>query len=138
MIPKMRQALYQDLGIRYPGVHVRTDSPTLESDEYAILLNEVPVARGKIPENFLLTNELEENLRRYNLPFTSYKNAIGLPSLWVETIYQDILDKARIKYWKPLEVMILHLSYFFRSKWSRFLRGPRDAFDARIHGTLFP
>ena len=28
MIPKMRHALYQDLGVRFPGVHVRTDSPT--------------------------------------------------------------------------------------------------------------
>ncbi len=38
MIPKMRHALYQDLGVRFPGVHVRTDSPTLETDEYSIYL----------------------------------------------------------------------------------------------------
>ncbi len=121
MIPKMRQALYQDLGIRYPGVHVRTDSLILENDEYAILLNEVPVVRGRIPEHYLLTNETDENLRRYNLPFTTYKNAIGLPSLWVEDRFQQIMDKAGIKYWKPLEVMILHLSYFFRSNGQDFL-----------------
>lgn len=121
MIPRMRQALYQDLGIRYPGVHVRIDSPSLEADEYAILLNEVPVVRGKIPENYFLTNETEENLRRYNLPFITYKNAIGLPSLWVESRFQEIMDKAGIKYWKPLEVMILHLSYFFRSNGQDFL-----------------
>ncbi len=48
MIPKMRHALYQDLGVRFPGVHVRTDSPSLEADEYAIHLNEVPIIRGKI------------------------------------------------------------------------------------------
>ena len=60
MIPKMRHALYQDLGVRFPGVHVRTDSPTLEPDEYSIFLNEVPVLRGKILETFLLTNENPE------------------------------------------------------------------------------
>jgi len=48
MIPKMRHALYQDLGVRFPGVHVRTESPTLSADEYMIYLNEVPVVRGKI------------------------------------------------------------------------------------------
>lgn len=121
LIPRMRGALYQDLGIRFPGVHVRTNSPSLEKDEYAILLNEVPVIRGKIPEKHLLTNELEENLRRYNLPFISYKNAAGLPSLWVEEQYKEIMDKAGIKYWAPLEVMILHLSYFFRSSGQEFL-----------------
>jgi len=121
LIPKMRQALYQDLGIRYPGVHVRTDSPSLENDEYAIMLNEVPVTRGKIPEGYLLTNETEENLRRYNLPYISYKNAAGLPSLWVEDRYKDVLDKAGIKYWNPLEVIILHLSYFFRQNGQEFI-----------------
>lgn len=43
----MRQALYQDIGIRYPGIHVRTDSPSLEGNDYMILLNEVPYVRGK-------------------------------------------------------------------------------------------
>ncbi len=70
------------LGVRFPGVHVRTDSPTLESDEYSIFLNEVPIVRGKIMENALLTNETPDNLRRYNIPFTTTKNnyraALGL------------------------------------------------------------
>lgn len=121
MVPKMRQALYADLGVRFPGVHVRTDSPTLEADEYSILLNEVPVVRGKVIENFLLTNETEENLRRYNLPFTSYKNSLGLPSLWVEKKHEDLLKKAGIRHWQPLEVIILHQSYFFRHYANEFL-----------------
>lgn len=121
MIPKMRQALYADLGVRFPGVHVRTDSPVLEKDEYSIHLNEVPIVRGKVMEGQLLTNETEVNLRRYNLPFTSYKNALGLPSLWVPDKYKDLLDKAGIKYWNTLEVMILHISYFFRHYANEFV-----------------
>ncbi|MCB1135905.1 MAG: type III secretion system export apparatus subunit SctV, partial [Chlamydiia bacterium] len=121
MIPKMRQALYADMGVRFPGVHVRTESPTLERDEYSILLNEVPVVRGKVIEGFVLTNESEENLRRYNLPFTSYKNSLGLPSLWVEERHEDLLKKAGIRYWKALEVIILHLSYFFRHYANEFV-----------------
>ncbi len=121
MIPKMRAALYQDLGVRFPGVHVRTESPTLEEDEYNIFLNEVPIVRGKILKGYLLTNEIEENLRRYNLPFTTSKNAIGQASLWVEAKYEEILKKSGIKYWNPLEVMILHLSHFFRHNAAEFL-----------------
>ena len=121
MIPKMRQALYSDLGVRFPGVHVRTDSPILESDEYSIQLNEVPIVRGKVLDGFLLTNESEENLNRYNLTFSTYKNSLGLPSLWVETKNKELLDKAGIKYWNTLEVMILHLSYFFRHYANEFV-----------------
>lgn len=121
MIPKMRHALYQDLGVRFPGVHLRTDSPTLETDEYAILLSEVPIVRGKILENALLTNENPDTLRRYNLPFTTTKSSAGQPSLWVEAKYQDILQKAGIKFWKPIDVVILHLSYFYRQHASDFI-----------------
>lgn len=121
MIPKMRQALYQDLGVRFPGVHVRVDSPTLELDDYAILLNEVPVIRGKIIQEHVLTNETEDTLRRYNLPFKTYKNALNIPSLWVEEKYEEILKKAGIKYWKTLEVVILHLSIFFKHYAAEFL-----------------
>lgn len=121
MIPKMRQALYSDLGVRFPGVHVRTESPILEKDEYSIHLNEVPIIRGKILENHLLTNESEENLKRYNLPYTTYKNSLGLPSLWVDVKYKEILDKAGIKYWTSLEVIILHVSYFFRNYANEFV-----------------
>ncbi len=121
MVPKMRQALYADLGVRFPGVHVRTDSPLLEKDEYSIHLNEVPIIRGKVLEGHLLTNENEANLRRYNLPFTSYKNALGMPSLWVPDKFKELLDKAGIKYWNTLEVMILHISYFFRHYANEFV-----------------
>ncbi|MCB1082381.1 MAG: FHIPEP family type III secretion protein, partial [Chlamydiia bacterium] len=112
MVPKMRHALYQDLGIRFPGVHVRTESTTLEPDEYSIFLNEVPIVRGRVIENSVLTNESEETLKRYTLPYPTSKNMIGTAALWVENRYVEVLKKAGIKYWKPLDVMILHLSHF--------------------------
>lgn len=121
MIPRLRQALYQDLGIRFPGVHVRVDSPALNANEYLILLNEVPVVRGKVPEGYLLTNESEEMMRRYNLPFITYSNAQKLPSIWVEEQYRKVLEGAGIKYWTPLEVLILHLAYFYKRNAQEFL-----------------
>ena len=121
MIPKMRHALYQDLGVRFPGVHVRTDSPSLETNEYAIHLNEVPILRGKIILKHLLTNETEETLRRYNIPFIISQGTLGMPSLWVDEKYQEILGRAGIRYWTGLEVMILHLSKFYRQYASDFI-----------------
>lgn len=121
MIPKMRHALYQDLGVRFPGVHVRTDSPTLETNEYAIHLNEVPIVRGKLILKHLLTNESEETLKRYNVPYVISKGSLGMPALWVEEKYQEILQKAGIRFWTNLEVIILHLSKFYRQYASEFI-----------------
>ncbi len=121
MIPKMRQALYQDLGLRFPGVHVRYNSPSLKDSEYAVLLNEVPISRGQIIKNHFLTNETEETLKRYNIPYTSYLNSLSMPSFWVDEKYKQVLDKAKIKYWTMVEVVVLHLSYFFRHYASEFI-----------------
>jgi type III secretion protein V len=121
MIPKMRHSLYQDLGVRFPGVHVKTDSLTLDKTEYAIHLNEVPIVRGKIILKHLLTNETEDILKRYNVPFVTQKSSLGMPALWVDEKYQDLLKKAGIRYWTGLEVMILHLSKFYRQYASEFI-----------------
>ena len=121
MIPKMRHALYQDLGVRFPGVHVRSDSPSLDGDEYAIHLNEVPIVRGRIIPRYLLTNESEETLKRFNIPFTTLKSSQGMPAIWVDEKYQELLKKAQIKFWTCPEAMILHLSRFFRQFAGEFL-----------------
>jgi type III secretion protein V len=121
MIPKMRHALYQDLGVRFPGIHVRTESPNLEPNEYAIHLNEVPIVRGKILLKHLLTNESEETLRRYNVPFVSSKSMHGMPNLWVDEKYQEILQKAGIRFWNGLEVIILHISRFYKQHANEFI-----------------
>lgn len=121
MIPKMRHALYQDLGVKFPGVHVRTDSPALENNEYAIYLNEVPISRGKISLNCILTAEPEANLKRYNIPFTVTKSSLNVSSIWIDEKYKDTLKKLKIKFWTTTEVLILHLSKFYSSHASEFL-----------------
>ena len=121
MIPKMRHALYQDLGVKFPGIHVKTDSTNVGKDEYIIFLNEVPIIKGRVLINHLLTNETEETLKRYNLPFTTTKSLLNLPTHWVENSYKEILDRAQIKYWSALEVVILHLSKFYKQYASEFI-----------------
>lgn len=120
MIPKMRHSLYQELGVRFPGVHVRTES-NIDQSEYAIHLNEVPITRGKVLLKHLLTNEIKEILERYKVPFTEGSSSLGMPSLWVEEQFQPVLKRAGIRFWTNLEVVILHLSKFYRQYASEFI-----------------
>jgi type III secretion protein V len=120
-IPKIRAALYQDLGLKFPAVHIRSNSPTLGEWEYAILLNEVPVIKAKIIPNCVLVGETEQTLRRYNIPFTSYASGPGMPALWVEERYIEILTKANLKFWTALQIMGLHLTQFYKQHSAEFL-----------------
>lgn len=121
MIPKMRHALYQELGVKFPGVHVRTESPSLDVDEYNIQLNEVPILKGKVVLGHVLTNESEDTLVRYNLPYKMVKSNLGMPTLWVEEKHIETLKNAGIKFWNILEVLILHVSKFYRQYASEFI-----------------
>ena len=138
MIPRMRQALYADLGVRFPGVHVRTDSPILEKDEYSIHLNEVPIVRGKVLEGYVLTNESEENLNAITSLIQPIKTLLGLPSLWVEDKHKELLEKAGIKYWNTLEVMILAPLLLLPPLCQRIRGHPRSQVDAGIYGKILP
>jgi type III secretion protein V len=120
-IPKIRAALYQDLGIKFPPVHIRANSPQLGDWEYAILLNEVPVVKAKIIANSVLVGETEQTLRRYNIPFTSYSSGPGMPALWVEEKYTEILSKAGLKFWTALQIIGLHLTQFYKQYGSEFI-----------------
>lgn len=121
MIPKMRHALYQDLGIKFPGIHVRTESPVLDKNEYAIYLNEVPIIKGTVLPHYLLTSETDSTLKHYNIASITQQNNLGLPSTWIEEKYKEIMTKAELSYWTSLEVIILHISKFYRNYASEFL-----------------
>ena len=44
-----------------------------------------------------------------------------MPALWVDEKYQEILQRAGIRFWTGLEVIILHLSKFYRQYASEFI-----------------
>jgi len=121
MIPRMRNMLYSELGVPFPGVHVRIDSRVVNEDEYLILLNEVPIIRGRIVKDHVLTNVTSSRLKRANIPYQKHTTEEHFPSLWVSGFYVSLLEQYNIPYWTPLEVVILHLSSFFRQYAGEFI-----------------
>jgi type III secretion protein V len=121
MLVEMRQKLYCELGVCFPNVPLCTNYKILEPNEYLIYLNEIPFIKGQIQRTYLLTSESEETLKKHNLPFIFCQNTLGMPSFWVQEEYEEILNQIGIKFWSPLEAIILHLSYFFRQNAQKFI-----------------
>ncbi|HVS01991.1 MAG TPA: type III secretion system export apparatus subunit SctV [Thermoanaerobaculia bacterium] len=57
LIPQMREWMFQDLGVHFPGVRVRGDAPYLDENTYMIYVNEVPAATGVVYPDRLFTSE---------------------------------------------------------------------------------
>lgn len=121
LVPKMRQLLYQELGVIFPGVQVSGNSPIAENS-YLFRLKEVPVEVGKIVPGHILVNDGADNIRVYGLKGIDIKNpATGKPAAWVPMEQREQAKTAGLVVWEPQEVILLHLTGFLKRYASEFL-----------------
>ncbi|MFY9226713.1 MAG: type III secretion system export apparatus subunit SctV [Blastocatellia bacterium] len=121
LVPKMRQLLYQELGVIFPGVQVTGNAPVAENS-YLFRLKEVPVEIGKIVPGHILVNDGSENIRVYGLKGIDIKNpATGKPAAWVPMEQRDLAKNAGLVVWEPQEVILLHLTGFLKRYANEFI-----------------
>lgn len=120
-VAKVRRALYFDLGVPFPGVHLRLND-TLERDEYRILVNEIPVAVGKARPGFLLVRETESNLKMFEIPYERGDDFLpNTPSLWVPVKQEPLLRNAGIQMMTLPSMLTYHLAHTLKSYAGEFV-----------------
>ncbi len=111
---RVRQALYHDLGVPFPGIHLRFND-SLSAGNYRIMLHEVPIAEGAFRASHVLAREKPETLKMLNVPFVEDKPFLqGLRPLWVADEQIETLNKARVPFLKPTPVLTYHLSVILK------------------------
>ncbi|MBI2567980.1 MAG: type III secretion system export apparatus subunit SctV [Candidatus Schekmanbacteria bacterium] len=122
MIPAMRDILYMDMGVKFPGVRIRGNNPNLAPDTYLVKLHEIPIATGQVPDGKILVREAAENLRNLHIQAMTTRNpSDGTPAAWVDSERIPIIEQAGLMYWQPPGVMLLHLSGVLRHYAAEFL-----------------
>jgi type III secretion protein V len=111
---RVRQALYHDLGVPFPGIHLRFNEG-LSDHQYRILLHEVPIAEGAFRPGHVIAREKAETLKMLKIPFTEDKSFLaGLKPLWVAETHLPDLAKAKIQILHPTQVLTYHLSVILK------------------------
>jgi len=109
-LPKLRSAIYYDLGVLLPNTFVSADSP-LPVNQYFIAINEVPVSYGIVKPNCVFVNDSPENIEVFGLRGDAANNPADLkPGAWIPAEQRVTAEVAGLKVWDPGDVMILHLS----------------------------
>jgi type III secretion protein V len=135
---QVRQALYYDLGVPFPGIHLRFNE-NLSDGMYQILLQEVPVSQGKILPGHVLVRETKESLGILNIQFKEEKPFLpNMPSLWVENTLIPQLERANIQYMKTPQIFTYHLSFILKKYASEFLGLQETRFLLENMEKLFP
>lgn len=118
---RIRRALYFDLGVPFPGIHLRfTDR--LPAETYHILLSEVPVATGRLRPQWLLSRDSEETLSSLMVDFEKDRPFLpGLDSLWVPADLRELLISAGLSVMDTSQILTYHLANVLRKYASDFI-----------------
>lgn len=118
---KIRRALFEDLGIIFPGINLRF-SAQLPSEAYSILVSEIPVSQGRLRADYLFVREAPENLTALSVPFETDKNFLpGVPTIWVSADLRNVLKNAEISFLDPTQVLSYHIAMVLKKFASEFV-----------------
>ncbi|PJE80932.1 Invasion protein InvA [invertebrate metagenome] len=111
---KVRKALYMDLGIPFPGIHLRFND-AMEDNTYLIMLQEVPVANGHFKPDYLFARETPEHLKMLTIFFEQEEEFLpGLDTIWVEEDQRDKLERNNVNYMDSARILTFHLAHVLK------------------------
>ncbi len=122
LIPMMRDGMFYELGIRYPGIRVRGSDGSGGPSSYSILVNEIPVATGSVDPRQCLVNDTPERLKLLGIDaVTAHNPANGVPCAWISNSKQELAEQAGLTTWDAASYMVLHLSACLRKTAPEFV-----------------
>lgn len=117
----LRQALYFDLGVPFPGIHIRPNEG-LSGISYLLNLNEIPMSRGQLEKDMILVRDSTDNLKMLGIEYTVGEAFLpNIESVWVSKNYWNSLQKAGIACMPPAKILAYHLSLILSRHASDFL-----------------
>lgn len=118
---QLRQGLYLDLGIPFPGINLRFNHG-LPMETYALLVHEIPVTQGRLRAGYVLARETESNLAALGIPFESDKPFLSnIPTLWVASEQIEALRGVGVGMLDPLNILLYHTAGVLKRYASEFV-----------------
>lgn len=118
---RVRKALYFDLGVPFPGIHLRF-AEDMAPNTYTIMVQEIPMSEGRLFPDKVFVRDSEENLRIMNVPFKKEKPFLPeLESIWVDRGMVPTLNKTGIPTMDIPQILTYHLSFILKKHAGDFI-----------------
>ncbi len=119
---KVRRALYLDLGVPFPGIHLRFNENMPAVGHYAILMQEVPVAKGHLKPGYVFYADSSEQLDVMGLPSENGEQFLpNIDTVWVDERYKEQMVAANVSYMELPKVLTYHLSHVLKRYSEEFI-----------------
>lgn len=111
---QVRRALYLDLGVPFPGIHLRYNA-NLSNGAYQILIQETPMAQGRLRSGWVFCREEARHLEMLGIQSEGGDRFLpGVETIWVEERHRELLNKAGIATLDLPRVLTFHLSFILK------------------------
>ena len=122
LIPMMRDGLFYELGVRFPGLRVRGNEGDLPPGSYIIMINEIPLVMGTVDKAKCLVNDTPDRLRLLGIEAEQAQNpANGNTCGWITMESKKLAEDAGLTTWDAPGYMVLHLSAVLRKNAAEFV-----------------
>lgn len=122
LIPMMRDGLFYELGVRYPGLRVRGNDGDLPPGHYIIMVNEIPLVMGTVDKEKCLVNDTPDRLRLLGIEADPAQNpANGNACGWITMEQRKLAEDAGLTTWDAPGYIVLHLSAVLRKNAAEFV-----------------
>ncbi len=120
-VATIRQALFMDLGVPFPGIHLRFNKGQDEAG-YRVLLQETPIARGQFKKDHVLVINQLDQLQILDLPIVEAEQFLPRGHLtWVPAEYVSLLKDMNISYMELPNILSYHLSFMLKKYANEFV-----------------
>jgi type III secretion protein V len=117
LLNQLRDEIFYELGVRVPGIRVRTHAAYLPSGGYAILVDEVPAGAGEVMPNALYVLSPPDELSFLDLPLEpAVEPGTGRAISWVTEAGRSRLEMAQVPVLRPGELIVHHFRSILRSR----------------------
>lgn len=124
LIPLLRESLEIELGIDFPGIRVRPATlQALQSNTYALMINEVPVTYGVVEPHLCLVSAAPYEVRGIGIKEATVTKNPCTQAIATLTLmeHKTALEEAGFLVWDPPSRILLHLSGLLRKNAKDFI-----------------
>ncbi|MFL5346909.1 MAG: FHIPEP family type III secretion protein [Hyalangium sp.] len=122
LLNQLRDDLFYELGVRVPGIRVRTHAAYLPSGGYALLVDEVPAGTGQVVPGALYVLSPPDELSFLGVPLEPVvEPATGRPISRLPEAERTRLEMAQVPVRRPGELIVDHFRAILRASAANLL-----------------
>ncbi len=122
LLPQLRDALYLELGVRFPGVRVRPNVKSLPNGCFVVRINDVPMLQERIMPGLCLATTNPDNLKKLGIQAKPISHPVnGAKVSLIKDEERSVVEAAGITVWEPAGTIALYVASVLRKKVREFV-----------------